>query len=147
MSHPNQITDPRDALTYLFAGNATLTLVSQKTGTRFTYKIRAPEAGCNRRFVGLLSGPDNTEAYVYMGLLEHDETQDSFRFFPTTKSRVGRDAPSWKAFAWTLQKLCKHEMPEQLEVWHEGRCGRCGRKLTVPESIASGLGPVCAGRT
>jgi hypothetical protein len=29
-------------------------------------------------------------------------------------------------------------------VWHEGRCGRCGRKLTVPESIESGFGPECA---
>ena len=31
-----------------------------------------------------------------------------------------------------------------LEVWHEGRCGRCNRALTVPESIASGIGPECA---
>ena len=27
---------------------------------------------------------------------------------------------------------------------HSGCCGRCGRKLTVPESIDTGLGPVCA---
>lgn len=26
----------------------------------------------------------------------------------------------------------------------EGACGRCGRKLTVPGSIASGIGPTCA---
>jgi hypothetical protein len=26
-----------------------------------------------------------------------------------------------------------------------GRCGRCGRTLTKPESIAAGIGPVCAG--
>lgn len=36
-------------------------------------------------------------------------------------------------------------IPPSLEVWHEGRCGRCGRALTVPESIASGIGPVCEG--
>jgi hypothetical protein len=30
-----------------------------------------------------------------------------------------------------------------LEFWHEGRCGRCGRRLTVPDSIASGYGPEC----
>jgi len=28
-------------------------------------------------------------------------------------------------------------------VFHEGACGRCGRTLTVPESIASGFGPEC----
>ena len=35
---------------------------------------------------------------------------------------------------------------ETVQVWHEGRCGKCGRKLTVPESLTSGLGPECAGR-
>lgn len=34
----------------------------------------------------------------------------------------------------------------RLQVWHEGRCGRCGRKLTVPSSIETGLGPECAGK-
>lgn len=30
-----------------------------------------------------------------------------------------------------------------VEIWHEGKCGRCGRQLTVPESIESGFGPEC----
>ncbi len=29
---------------------------------------------------------------------------------------------------------------------YEGRCSRCGRKLTVPASIHHGLGPECAGK-
>jgi Family of unknown function (DUF6011) len=62
------------------------------------------------------------------------------------KSRVGREAPSAKAFDWAWRALTKGTMPANLEVWHEGRCGRCGRKLTVPESIARGIGPECAGR-
>lgn len=33
---------------------------------------------------------------------------------------------------------------DRVEVWHEGSCGRCGRKLTVPSSIETGLGPECA---
>lgn len=32
----------------------------------------------------------------------------------------------------------------RIEVWHEGRCGRCARRLTVPESILIGIGPECA---
>jgi hypothetical protein len=31
-----------------------------------------------------------------------------------------------------------------LEVWHEGRCAKCGLKLTVPQSIMTGFGPTCA---
>ena len=30
------------------------------------------------------------------------------------------------------------------DVYHSGTCSRCGRVLTTPESIRSGLGPVCA---
>lgn len=44
---------------------------------------------------------------------------------------------------WTGHMAQDKELPEQIEVWHEGRCGRCGRRLTVPESIANGLGPEC----
>ena len=39
----------------------------------------------------------------------------------------------------------KAALPKTVEVWHEGICGRCGRKLTVPESVERGLGPECAG--
>jgi hypothetical protein len=37
-------------------------------------------------------------------------------------------------------------MPDGVVIWHEGRCGRCGRRLTVPESIESGYGPECIGK-
>jgi hypothetical protein len=47
------------------------------------------------------------------------------------------------AFAWFWDRLRNGNLPEQVEVHHEGRCGRCGRALTVPESIESGFGPEC----
>jgi hypothetical protein len=50
------------------------------------------------------------------------------------------DAMVTIAFGWAW----RHPDSDKLEVWHEGRCGRCGRRLTVPESIESGLGPECA---
>jgi hypothetical protein len=34
-------------------------------------------------------------------------------------------------------------MPPEMEVEHSGHCGRCGRLLTVPSSVQSGLGPEC----
>ena len=156
MSHRNMITEPAQALEYLTAGNATVTLVSRKSGSRFTYKVRAPEAGSDIRFVGLLSGPDNDASYTYMGILkdaegtlvdaDHPAPRARWSFRSTAKSRINVAAPSWRAFAWVLHQLQKNQLPDSVEFWHEGRCGRCGRTLTVPESIASGLGPVCAGR-
>jgi hypothetical protein len=51
------------------------------------------------------------------------------------------------AFRWFINNLmAKSAKLAQVEFWHEGYCGRCGRELTVPESIERGLGPQCARR-
>jgi hypothetical protein len=31
-------------------------------------------------------------------------------------------------------------------IMHDGHCSVCGRKLTTPESLDSGIGPVCAAK-
>lgn len=156
---------------FIFAGNATFTLVSLKTGVRFTYKLQAKKedlaqlaeqedlrqhaaehgtvlefrptfsASDVTYFLNLLRGADNTTDYAYMGVVRKPG-----RFFWTAASgKVSRQAPSYKALLWMLDALtCQRDvLGSSLEVWHEGRCAKCGRKLTVPESIASGFGPEC----
>jgi hypothetical protein len=127
-----------DAAAAILAGNATITLVSGKTGARYTYKIRKAERGTSW-FVNLLTGPSNEADFAYIGLIG---ATGEFRL--TKASKLPADSAPVRGFGWTLARLAKNEIPEQLEVWHEGRCCRCGRKLTVPESIATGLGPECA---
>jgi hypothetical protein len=69
----------------------------------------------------------------------------AYRYVPGKKSRIGPDAPSAKAFAWLFPKLAAGaKLDDLVELYHEGRCGRCGRTLTVPESVATGFGPNCA---
>jgi len=62
------------------------------------------------------------------------------------KTRVGRDAPSVKAFTWWLEgaQLGNAVRLAQVELRHDGVCGRCARLLTVPESVDTGFGPHCA---
>ncbi len=139
-----QFSDPTKAKTFIKAGDAIFTVVSKVTGARFTFKVTKPKrtfAG-DIRFVALLSGPENTSDYTYMGVLSEGGS-----FGQTQKSRVSVNAPSWKAFTWVWDHLKANKMPPQCEIWHEGRCGRCGRTLTVPESIESGIGPECAKHT
>lgn len=150
-----RLTDAASVRRFLEAGNATLTLVSRATGGRYTVKFQrlSAEADTYDRseserpiFVKLLSGPDNEGDYTYMGTMTRGTPSELVR---TRKSRVSESAPSWKAVQWLLYHLyhangSPDKAMDQLEVWHEGRCGRCGRKLTVPLSVRTGFGPDCA---
>lgn len=128
---------------FMFAGNAIFTITSLKTGTSFTYKFSEPTAPANEGavkplFASVLTGPDNLRDYTYMGIV--DRARGAVR--TTGGSKILPPAPSYKALTWFLRNIDS----DQVEFRHMGRCGRCGRALTRPESIDSGLGPECAGK-
>lgn len=145
MTHPLQITDPAAALEFVMGGNARFTLVSQKTGKRYTYKASAPRgedpSKTSMRFVGLLTDGDNVDGYTYIGFLKGD-----FPGWLNAGKKGNPNSTPFKALHWALAEMAKGKMPELLEFWHEGRCARCARVLTDPASIERGLGPECAGK-
>ena len=122
---------------FALAGKAIFTVVSKKTGARFTFKVRAAENG-PFHFVSVLTGPDNTQDYKYLGYLRR-----GVYFHGGAKAKIAADAPSAKAFDWFWRALARDALGDRAEVHHCGQCGRCGRALTVPESIQSGFGPEC----
>lgn len=137
-AHPHLMTSAQDVLTFATAGNARLTIVSKATGARFTYRLRSSEDG-KITFVDLLTGSDNENAFTYIGVIKQRE------YVRTAKVKISADAPSIKAFTFFWRHLIeRNHIHDGIEVWHEGRCGRCARPLTVPESIARGVGPDCA---
>lgn len=65
--------------------------------------------------------------------------------YDVTASPLAPDDVRAKGFAWFWRFLASgRTFPETFQFWHEGRCARCGRRLTVPDSIATGFGPECA---
>ena len=122
-----------DALKFIFAGNSTATFVNTKTNNRFTFKVKQKKDS-NLFFVSVLTNPDS---YTYIG------TVISGQFKHGKKSKITKDAQSVRVFDYVFNNLVSNSLPNFIEVWHEGRCGKCGRNLTVPESIANGLGPEC----
>lgn len=123
---------------FILAGNSRFTVVSKKTGTRFTYRVRRPSDN-TPWFVQVLTGSNNDSDYTFFGTIFSDA-----RFSHSKKSVITTEAPSAKAFAWLWSQLSVDgEIPAHAEVYHEGRCGRCARALTDPESIESGYGPEC----
>ncbi len=145
----NDITTPTlpDAARFILAGNAIFTVVSRRTGERFTFKVSQADEGRDGKapphFVGVLAGPDNTSDYTFIGTLFSDGT-----YRHSAKSRISSTAPSAKAAMWVMTMVRKDpaKLMEQADFHHAGRCGRCGRLLTVPSSIESGFGPECAGK-
>jgi hypothetical protein len=135
---PQVLNTPDAICLFMFAGNATVTLRSARTGQRFTYKVTAHKEKADWHWVALLTGPDNEGDFLPLGYFRGPD-------FCRNK-KTAADAPSAVAMQFLADCLKKNQLHPQLEVYHEGRCGACNRKLTVPESILTGLGPECSDR-
>lgn len=127
-----------DLASFALAGHAIFTVENVTSGNHFTYKVSACADTPALYFVGVLTGPENVSDYTYLGTIRNGAYQLG------RKSRISADACSNKAFAWTWQH--KDCLPACVHVYHAGRCGKCCRVLTVPESITRGIGPECAAK-
>lgn len=125
--------DNSSALKFIFAGNSSSTFINSSTQNRFTYSVRQKKDS-SIFFVSVLTSPD---IYTYIGLVIEGQ------FIHGKKSVISSGAQSVKVFNYVIERLKANRLPDFVEVWHEGRCGKCGRKLTVPTSIANGIGPEC----
>lgn len=138
MDQQAQITNSKVAWEFLHGGRAHFTLRSRSSGTRYTYRVSRFRQS-DRYFASTLYGGDNGKDYAYIGLVTDRGLVE------TKNSKLSCEDPRIGALAWALKQIIhRPEIPENLEFWHEGRCAACGRRLTVPESIASGFGPECS---
>lgn len=140
--HKHMLTDPEQIKAFTRAGRATFTLVAKKTGRRFTFKVTRPKGAKWDENKGLIvkfmTGADNCKDFTTIGRVTPEgefQVEDTHR----PEDRKIR-AFHW---FWRQSETMNTEKLDQCELWHEGRCGRCGKKLTVPESISTGLGPIC----
>jgi hypothetical protein len=139
------IRDVAQARSFTLAGKAVLTLQSARTNQHFTYRVKQAVDRATGEiqplwFVSLLTNGSADEGqFSYIGVIRSDA------FALTAKSKAGLDAASVQAFAFFWNR-CRAEIPASLNVMHAGKCGRCGRTLTHPESLETGIGPECAQR-
>lgn len=125
---------------FALAGRSTITLLSGESGHRFTYKIQQCKDNDQLYFVHLLYGQDNERDYRYTGCYY----ADTKAFVPVKNYRNSPQyswPPSLRAINFFFARM--YAIPDNLHVYHEGKCGRCGRKLITPESIERGIGPEC----
>ena len=143
---------------FVTAGRAIFTLsvpadfraIHPKCRDRYTFRVvrkPATEKWPEAFFINLLSGPENTNDYTPLGRLN----PETGAVWLVSISKL--TAHSWSVRLVRRVLACiwhvSNAKPEDIEaagfeIRHAGRCGRCGRVLTVPESIDCGLGPKCA---
>jgi hypothetical protein len=141
--------DPAALRAFVLAGRAVFTVQNAATGGRFTYKVSRCDGNPHIRFVSVLTGPDSSTCYTYLGTIAVSPRTPAhcYGYHHSAKSTVRPVAPSACTFVWLWEHLrYSRPLPPSVTMHHEGRCARCGRVLTVPESIAAGYGPECIGR-
>lgn len=115
---------------------AEFTVRSKRTGKDFTYKISVGEFH-SKRYTHVKVETEY-QKYRYLGYYDSGmivRKQDSV------------ETPAATAIAWVLRQVeVKNTTAlEGVEMFHLGKCIRCGAKLTDAKSIEIGLGPVCRG--
>jgi hypothetical protein len=141
------ILTPESFNHFILAGKAIFTVRSEKTGTRFTFKVEKADKIFGSKqyyFCSVLTGTDNESDYRFFGTISQNIYNSQVFFTWSEKNKnIGINAPSVTAFSYIIKLFTEHKHNPNLHIFHEGRCGRCGRKLTVPESIENGIGPEC----
>lgn len=112
--------------------NGKITIENPKTGNHRTFQIKTVKNGNlkGKRILSLLIGQNNEEDYLSIG------------FVGTTGIYI------WKKYQKSLYEKtanCLTRIEELGLISHfETKCRVCNRTLTTPESISSGIGPVCS---
>jgi len=143
MLTPDNLDSYLAASAALDNSRAIYTIESRKTGTRYTYRVTAPRDMRGQHqpailWVSLLTGPNNDVDYTYIGLLSYVDRVTGYGY-RHGGDRIGPNAPGVQAIRWALRN--RHHT--RLAWYSDGRCSRCRRTLTTPESVTYGIGPTC----
>jgi len=145
-----------DSLKYILGGDATFTLLSVISGTRFTYRCSQSVEYVDNKpvkkdmfFLNVLTGPNNQTDFKYACVIDKTNNPNFYTLRFTKKSNMTAEAPSMVAINAVLnilQSSVQHinSFRKKLKIYHDGTCSNCGRKLTDPISVAVGRGPICA---
>ena len=120
-------------LKFIFGGKSFVTFLNTNTSNRFTYKVVKHKTD-DIYFINVLTSPDT---YTFVG------TYRNGKFKHSPKARISAEAQSVKVFQFVIDKLVTNTLSNLIEIYHDGRCGKCGRKLTTPNSVQNGFGPEC----
>lgn len=128
----NEVT--KNIREYLFGGMAEFTLV-QYGSMSVRYRIKAND---NRTCFFVYTESTKDKKLIYHGHI----VSRNLTYHRSAKAKDDEyNKMAIKALGWLLNH--HDSLPDIVHVLHNGRCSRCGRKLTDPESLRTGIGPTC----
>lgn len=122
---------------YILGGKGVVTLKSH-TGVHHTYSFEAPakrDTNSDVMFIKTLVGGSE---WVYVGMYKNKQ------FHLTKASKFQKDSAIVRGVYFILKLMHKPGYSDdRMHLYHMGVCSRCGKPLTNPESIETGIGPHC----
>lgn len=139
-THKLQLTDIDLIQKFITGGEAHFTIVNTQAKKRFTYRIQASNGeGPVSHFVSAMTGKSNEASYKYIGHIFLDDS----KYVTGKKSKLPPTNDAVTTWEWFYNILQDDRIAPHFQFWHEGRCCRCGKRLTTPRSIKLGIGPWC----
>lgn len=120
---------------YITSGKVTAILVSA-SGSHYSFHINEW-----KKVPGMFFVEYKGETTQKVGYFKRRREDNHWEL--TVKGELGITDKPVLAFSHMLDCINYKRPSEILEVWHNGSCGRCHRKLTDPDSIETGFGPEC----
>lgn len=148
---PDGMISQDKALQFMTAGKAEFVLHSTKTNQDFKFSLtrqesrdQGKESENNEKkyiyFLNYLHGHEKT----YAGVVWFKQDTGEFMFSTGKNGQMSPKDLEIRSLIFVMNKLYREETVQYLDVFHVGKCGKCGKKLTTPESILTGLGPTCS---
>lgn len=123
--------------------NGKYTIQNSDTGVHRTFRIKTQPKDSRfaggKRIIGLMTGSDNQSSYTNFGFV--DDTG-----IHVWNRHKGTDYEKLAWMIWTMLIEPTHPRLRNYSIQSSLACLRCNRELTTPESLLSGIGPVCEGR-
>lgn len=150
------------ALDFILAGKSKFILVSGISGVRLSISLKSvpaynrtsstqPEPKEPSQFRSTTKA-NNERAYFittcrgFIGTLLFDTGTQHFKIVEPKNRDVLTDDIYKHSLLYVLNALLDERFDIPVQIFHTGYCGKCGRKLTTPQSIQTGLGPTCQSR-
>ena len=130
-------TDSNDRFAYV-------TLYNKESGNHRTFRFKKQSVddsfAPDRIILQLLTGSDNENDYQGIGFLNGSSIQ-VWRKYVGSQNEKTAEILGQVLFGFIGRYPL--EVLERFEVITSGNCFKCGKTLTTPDSVESGIGPIC----